>query len=135
VAAACDQWAHLWCGANLDFAKVHYSRVIEVDEHDHAGFRCDAPRSVFLARPGQTAAPNMIASRRSARVTDLPSTSRSVMQRIAVPMIGGMISSTILTLVVIPAVYGVIKGWRLPAVTAHQFPDVERASEAADQVS
>lgn len=28
-----------------------------------------------------------------------------VMQRIAVPMIGGMISSTILTLVVIPAVY------------------------------
>jgi Cu(I)/Ag(I) efflux system membrane protein CusA/SilA len=37
-----------------------------------------------------------------------------VMQRIAVPMIGGMISSTILTLVVIPAIYGVIKGWRLP---------------------
>jgi Cu(I)/Ag(I) efflux system membrane protein CusA/SilA len=62
-------------------------------------------------------------------------TGSEVMQRIAVPMIGGMISSTILTLVVIPAVYGVIKGWRLPAVTAHQFPDVERASEAADQVS
>jgi Cu(I)/Ag(I) efflux system membrane protein CusA/SilA len=37
-----------------------------------------------------------------------------VMQRIAVPMIGGMISSTILTLVVIPAVYGLVKGWRLP---------------------
>jgi Cu(I)/Ag(I) efflux system membrane protein CusA/SilA len=37
-----------------------------------------------------------------------------VMQRIAVPMIGGMISSTILTLVVIPAVYGIVKGWRLP---------------------
>ena len=37
-----------------------------------------------------------------------------VMQRIAVPMIGGMISSTILTLVVIPAIYGLIKGWRLP---------------------
>ena len=33
-----------------------------------------------------------------------------VMQRIAVPMIGGMVSSTILTLVVIPAVYGIVKG-------------------------
>jgi Cu(I)/Ag(I) efflux system membrane protein CusA/SilA len=38
-----------------------------------------------------------------------------VMQRIAVPMIGGMVSSTLLTLVVIPAIYGVVKGWRLPA--------------------
>jgi copper/silver efflux system protein len=37
-----------------------------------------------------------------------------VMQRIAVPMIGGMTSSTILTLVVIPALYGLIEGWRLP---------------------
>jgi len=38
-----------------------------------------------------------------------------VMQRIAVPMIGGMVSSTILTLVVIPAVYGLIKSYGLPA--------------------
>jgi Cu(I)/Ag(I) efflux system membrane protein CusA/SilA len=36
-----------------------------------------------------------------------------VMQRIAVPMIGGMVSSTVLTLIVIPAVYALIKGWRL----------------------
>ena len=42
-------------------------------------------------------------------------TGSEVMQRIAVPMIGGMISSTILTLIVIPAVYGLIKGWSLPA--------------------
>jgi hypothetical protein len=33
-----------------------------------------------------------------------------VMQRIAVPMIGGMVSSTAPTLVVIPAVYILIKG-------------------------
>jgi Cu(I)/Ag(I) efflux system membrane protein CusA/SilA len=33
----------------------------------------------------------------------------SVMRRIAVPMIGGMISSTVLTLVVIPAIYGLWK--------------------------
>jgi len=33
-----------------------------------------------------------------------------IMQRIAVPMIGGMISSTLLTLIVIPAIYGIVKG-------------------------
>jgi len=36
-----------------------------------------------------------------------------VMQRIAVPMIGGMISSTLLTLVVIPALYALVKGQQL----------------------
>jgi Cu(I)/Ag(I) efflux system membrane protein CusA/SilA len=36
------------------------------------------------------------------------------MQRIAVPMIGGMVSSTVLTLVVIPAVYALVKGHGLP---------------------
>jgi Cu(I)/Ag(I) efflux system membrane protein CusA/SilA len=41
-----------------------------------------------------------------------------VMQRIAVPMIGGMVSSTILTLIVIPAVYAVIKGWGLSRTSA-----------------
>ena len=40
-------------------------------------------------------------------------TGSEVMQRIAVPMIGGMISSTVLTLVVIPAVYSLVKGWVL----------------------
>nr|WP_064249728.1 CusA/CzcA family heavy metal efflux RND transporter [Rhizobium leguminosarum]OAP90230.1 cation transporter [Rhizobium leguminosarum] len=44
-------------------------------------------------------------------------TGSEVMQRIAVPMIGGMVSSTLLTLIVIPAVYGLIKGWRLPAAS------------------
>jgi Cu(I)/Ag(I) efflux system membrane protein CusA/SilA len=37
-------------------------------------------------------------------------TGSEVMQRIAVPMIGGMVSSTVLTLVVIPAIYALIKG-------------------------
>jgi Cu(I)/Ag(I) efflux system membrane protein CusA/SilA len=40
-------------------------------------------------------------------------TGSEVMQRIAVPMIGGMVSSTVLTLIVIPAVYALIKGWGL----------------------
>lgn len=41
-------------------------------------------------------------------------TGSEVMQRIAVPMIGGMVSSTVLTLVVIPAIYALAKGWGLP---------------------
>ncbi|MBY5702214.1 efflux RND transporter permease subunit [Rhizobium leguminosarum] len=44
-------------------------------------------------------------------------TGSEIMQRIAVPMIGGMVSSTLLTLIVIPAVYGLVKGWRLPATS------------------
>jgi Cu(I)/Ag(I) efflux system membrane protein CusA/SilA len=36
-----------------------------------------------------------------------------VMQRIAVPMIGGMVSSTVLTLIVIPVVYALVKGRRI----------------------
>ena len=42
----------------------------------------------------------------------------STMRRIAAPMIGGMVSSTILTLVVIPAVYSLWKGWQLAAADA-----------------
>ena len=37
----------------------------------------------------------------------------SVMKRIAAPMVGGMVSSTVLTLVVIPAVYAIWKEWAL----------------------
>jgi Cu(I)/Ag(I) efflux system membrane protein CusA/SilA len=40
-------------------------------------------------------------------------TGSEVMQRIAVPMVGGMVSSTMLTLAVIPAIFGVVKGWSL----------------------
>ncbi len=46
-------------------------------------------------------------------------TGSEVMQRIAVPMIGGMVSSTLLTLLVIPALYALVKGWSLqPAPVA-----------------
>jgi len=36
-------------------------------------------------------------------------TGAEVMQRIVAPMIGGMMSSTLLTLIVIPAIYAVVK--------------------------
>ncbi len=37
-----------------------------------------------------------------------------VMKRIAAPMIGGMVSATILTLLVVPAIYGLWRSWDLP---------------------
>ena len=49
-----------------------------------------------------------------------------IMQRIAVPMIGGMVSSTLLTLIVIPAIYALVKGWRLPARVRRADANVTR---------
>jgi Cu(I)/Ag(I) efflux system membrane protein CusA/SilA len=56
-----------------------------------------------------------------------------VMKRIAAPMVGGMISSTLLTLLVIPAIYSLWKEWEVrrmqrpgeAIVTA--LPDLEPA--------
>lgn len=41
-------------------------------------------------------------------------TGSEVMSRIAAPMVGGMVSSTVLTLAVIPAIYALVKQLRLP---------------------
>ncbi len=40
-------------------------------------------------------------------------TGSEVMSRIAAPMVGGMVSSTVLTLAVIPALYALVKQWQL----------------------
>ncbi|HEX2333070.1 MAG TPA: CusA/CzcA family heavy metal efflux RND transporter [Burkholderiales bacterium] len=40
-------------------------------------------------------------------------TGSEVMRRIAAPMVGGMVSVTVLALLVIPAIYAVVKGWQL----------------------
>jgi len=40
-------------------------------------------------------------------------TGSEVMSRIAAPMVGGMVSSTVLTLAVIPALYALVKQWEL----------------------
>ncbi|MGB5986431.1 MAG: efflux RND transporter permease subunit [Desulfobacterales bacterium] len=40
-------------------------------------------------------------------------TGSEVMKRIAAPMVGGMVSATLLTLIVVPAIYGLWKGWKL----------------------
>ncbi|MFO7971983.1 MAG: efflux RND transporter permease subunit [Desulfobacterales bacterium] len=47
-------------------------------------------------------------------------TGSQVMKRIATPMVGGMVSATLLTLLVVPAIYGLIKGWRLPKTDINQ---------------
>ena len=71
-------------------------------------------------------------------------TGSELMRRIAVPKVGGMVSSTLVTVLVIPAIYAIIKGWWLPhsaeaaaplASGAQCRPSVNSAlpSRAADQ--
>ena len=63
-------------------------------------------------------------------------TGSEVMQRIAVPMIGGMVSSTVLTLVVIPVIYALVKGAELgPAGTTTPPSEWRSASTAQEQVT
>ncbi len=47
-------------------------------------------------------------------------TGSQVMKRIAAPMVGGMVSATILTLLVIPTVYTIWRGWRLDRTKDHR---------------
>ena len=51
-------------------------------------------------------------------------TGAEVMQRIAVPMIGGMVSSTLLTLIVIPAIYAAVK--RIAVRSPRLAPSLQR---------
>jgi Cu(I)/Ag(I) efflux system membrane protein CusA/SilA len=55
-------------------------------------------------------------------------------------MIGGMISSTLLTLIVIPAIFGLVKGFRLPdepsaAVPAEGVPHGSASSFGGSQAA
>ncbi len=47
-----------------------------------------------------------------------------VMKRIAAPMVGGLVSATILTLVVIPVVFALVRGFRLPLAAEREGQDV-----------
>jgi len=48
-------------------------------------------------------------------------TGSEVMSRIAAPMIGGMISSTVLTLVVIPVLYALVKAREIKLFNREQI--------------
>jgi Cu(I)/Ag(I) efflux system membrane protein CusA/SilA len=53
-----------------------------------------------------------------------------VMQRIAAPMIGGIVSATLLTLVVIPAVYLIWQGWAINRT----FPSADLSMTSVDKI-
>jgi Cu(I)/Ag(I) efflux system membrane protein CusA/SilA len=55
-----------------------------------------------------------------------------VMRRIAVPMVGGMVSSMILTLLVIPAIYAIAKRWRLTRSAPSPLPSNAAVPRAAE---
>ena len=59
-------------------------------------------------------------------------TGSEVMRRIAVPMVGGMVSSTILTLLVIPAIYAIAKGWQVRRSAGPSMPVDQTLPRAAE---
>jgi Cu(I)/Ag(I) efflux system membrane protein CusA/SilA len=62
-------------------------------------------------------------------------TGADVMKRIAAPMIGGMVSSTILTLLVIPALYAIWRGWSLSRGAPPLFPSTNRSLQEQKDIS
>lgn len=59
-------------------------------------------------------------------------TGAEVMRRIAVPMVGGMVPSTLLTLLVIPALYAIVKRRGLPDQAGTPLLAQIRAKQAAE---
>ena len=57
-------------------------------------------------------------------------TGSEVMRRIAAPMVGGMVSSTLLTLIVIPAVYALVKGYSIRCKTPESFLPCDKGGES-----
>ena len=65
-------------------------------------------------------------------VSDNEDTGSELMRRIAVPIVGGMASSTLFTLLVVPAVYVIVKGWRLFFGAEAREPAGQRATTLAE---
>ncbi|MDQ2947517.1 MAG: efflux RND transporter permease subunit, partial [Acidobacteriota bacterium] len=57
-------------------------------------------------------------------------TGADVMKRIAAPMVGGMVTSTGLTLIVIPVIYEMWRGWELRHHAVPLAPSQSREREA-----
>lgn len=58
-----------------------------------------------------------------------------VMKRIAAPMVGGMVSSTVLTLLVIPAIYSLWKEWEVRRMLAAADTPAEQAASEPELVN
>jgi Cu(I)/Ag(I) efflux system membrane protein CusA/SilA len=62
-------------------------------------------------------------------------TGADVMKRIAAPMIGGMVSSTILTLLVIPMLYALWRGWSAPIGVPSLSIGTDRSRQEQEGIS
>lgn len=62
-------------------------------------------------------------------------TGADVMKRIAAPMIGGMVSSTILTLLVIPVLYALWRGWSVSGGTPSLLTGTGRAPQELEGIN
>jgi len=62
-------------------------------------------------------------------------TGADVMKRIAAQMIGGMVSSTILTLLVIPVLYALWRGWSGPSRVPLLSADTDRSLQEHEGIS
>ncbi len=57
-------------------------------------------------------------------------TGSEVMRRIAAPMVGGMVSTTVLTLIVVPAIYGLVKEFALRKQSVRAGPAIQPGTAA-----
>jgi Cu(I)/Ag(I) efflux system membrane protein CusA/SilA len=62
-------------------------------------------------------------------------TGADVMKRIAAPMIGGMVSSTILTLLVIPVLYALWRGWSMSGNAPSLLTGTDRSLQEQEGIS
>jgi Cu(I)/Ag(I) efflux system membrane protein CusA/SilA len=59
-------------------------------------------------------------------------TGSQVMKRIAAPMVGGLVSSTMLTLVIIPAIYDIWRRWQLRKAISHVPQETKEVTDEGD---
>jgi Cu(I)/Ag(I) efflux system membrane protein CusA/SilA len=50
-------------------------------------------------------------------------TGSETMRRIAAPMVGGVITATLVTLIVLPVLFTLVHGWGLPSVSSNDQRD------------
>lgn len=62
-------------------------------------------------------------------------TGADVVKRIAAPLVGGMVSSTLLTLVVIPAIYSLWKEWEVRKLGRHADVPALEALPAGEELA
>jgi Cu(I)/Ag(I) efflux system membrane protein CusA/SilA len=108
----------------LVYLNQAYCRISNQAQHENRNLCIDDVKQAVLEGAGQRVRPIMMTVA-SIVVGLIPimygeGTGSEVMQRIAGPMIGGMLSSLVLTLLVIPAIYFI---WKSSTLKHSSFPD------------